>query len=188
MNAFFQKTLIPNPVNINWQTLWPEIKSPTDPTDIFPRCRSLDENTSINDLWPTSDIPEKLNSVNLNPSNIRVFRWAPNKFFTWHIDAGGSSGPTKCALNWIVEGAGDIQWNSKLDMSESSDHAFKYKLGELNDYYEMSSDGNACLVNTAIPHRLVNMNNYHRVSISMLVDSTLSYKEVYNRLKSVNLI
>ncbi len=186
MDNFFTQTRIPAP-NIDWKKVWPDRADASDPRDFFPRWRRTDPTPSAEEIWP-SDIARSLISVGLIPTNVRIFRWAPNKYFTWHIDAGSSTKPTLCAINWVLEGSGMIQWDSNRILTTQDAEAYRYQLGELDDYYEKSSIGHACLVNTAIPHRVVNMNSIHRLSVSILFDADITYEDAYTRLHQANLL
>ena len=188
MNEYFSKTILPTPA-INWKTIWPEIVSNDDPIDIGPRFRLINtRSATLSHLWPEGDFANRLKDIGLQPNIVRIFRWAPNRSFSWHID--GTTKPRFCALNWILDGFGKIQWDRKFKWDESAgtNVTFKNKIGNDNDPFEIDSEGHSCLVNTLIPHRVVNFNNVHRVSISVLVNENLSYTEVYNRLASVELI
>ena len=189
MNEYFSQTIIPTPV-IDWKSLWPEILSSDDPGVNLPLFRLINtRSVTLHDLWPEGNVADKLTHAGIEPYFIRIFRWAPNRFFPWHID-GIISKPRFCALNWVLEGHGEIQWNTKFewDNTPCKTTAFKVRLGNYDDPYEESVNANACLVNTFIPHRVVNMNNMHRVTISIVTNEELSYTEVYNRLASVQLI
>jgi hypothetical protein len=188
MNEYFSQTVIPTPM-IDWKSLWPEILSSDDPGIKLPPFRLVNKSITLNDLWSEGDIADKLKHAGIKPYFIRIFRWPPNRVFPWHID-GVANKPRFCALNWVLEGHGEIQWNSKFEWDEKTNkiNSFKTRTGKYDDTYEESANANACLVNTLIPHRLVNMNNTHRVTISILTNEELNYAEVYNRLASVQLL
>jgi hypothetical protein len=189
MNEYFSQTVIPTPI-VDWKSLWPEILSSDDPGIDLPLFRLINtKSVTLHDLWSEGDVADKLKDAGIEPYFIRIFRWRPNRFFSWHID-GVVNKPRFCALNWVLEGYGEIQWNTKYDWDEKTNkiNAFKNRFGNYDDPYEESANGNACLVNTLIPHRLVNMNSTHRVTISILANEKLSYAEVYHRLASVQLL
>jgi hypothetical protein len=189
MNEYFSQTVIPTPI-LNWKSLWPEILSSDDPGVSLPLFRLINtKSVTLHNLWSEGNIADKLKNAGIEPYFIRIFRWPPNRFFPWHID-GVASKPRFCALNWVLEGHGEIQWNAKFEWDETTNktNAFKNRPGKYDDIYEESTNANACLVNTLIPHRIVNMNNAHRITLSILVNEKLNYAEVYNRLASVELI
>ena len=45
----------------------------------------------------------------------------------------------------------------------------------------------ACIVNTAIPHRVLNMNKIHRITISIEFGKKLNYEQAVERLINVGL-
>lgn len=187
MNNFCVKTKLTMPV-LDWRKFWPDCPGVYEDRDLFPRWRKADPMPAMENFWPNNDIPSKLRDVNLIPEVFRIFRWAPNKFFTWHIDARTPVKPNFCAINWVVEGQGEIQWSTTISLEDQHAEAYRYKLGDWNDSFDMSAHGHCCLVNTAIPHRVFNKNNQHRLSYSLLFHQDISYEDAYKKLKQVNLI
>ena len=102
---FYSNINIPLP-NIDWQNVWGD-SLPGGITT--PRWKPITELTNI---WP-KEIHEKFKSIGLRLSMARVFKWHSQTFFPWHID-GNEKGTTKCALNWVVQGNGVIQWNDSM--------------------------------------------------------------------------
>lgn len=187
MNKFYTKTLIPTP-NINWKDLWPN--DPADTTDTSPRWKRAVCNTI--DLWD-QDTYELLKSCQLTPTLIRVFRWRPKQFFDWHIDGDNTAKiKSEFAINWVVEGKGVIQWNSPLKMPEPNKEIAHRVIGTLTgtlaDKFEDQTIGHGCIVNTTIPHRVINVESIHRLTISIHFGNQLTYEKAVNRLTDCGLI
>jgi len=185
-NKFYTQTLIPMP-KIDCKALWPT--DPIDKTDIRPRWRKtpfIAEN-----LWD-AEIYNKLNQCYLVPTTIRVFRWAPIGYYPWHIDGDSSRQyVVPFAMNWIVEGAGLIQWNTAIKLTIGGETAGIHAgacLGTPQDVFEDQTFGHGCIVNTSIPHRVLNFEKIHRLSISVIFDPTLTYEDTVDNLKTVGLI
>jgi len=184
MNQFYTQTTLPTP-NINYQTVWPN--DPTDTSDTIPRWVEYDLS---NLLW-SDDIINQLASENLIPQLVRIFRWSPNRFFPWHID-GTIDEITTFAINWVLDGSGTIQWSSKLKLplppKEHYHLAYGNMVGSLTDEYEESALGHGCLVNTTIPHRVVNNNDIHRITVSIQFGNQYTYEEVREKLSALGFI
>jgi len=187
MNQFYTQTTLPAP-NINYKKIWPN--SPTDITDNIPRWRAYPLIGAKNLFW-TKEIRESLSAENIFPTVVRIFRWRPNGSFPWHID-GTNSETTMFAINWVLEGTGLIQWNSKLILPKP-DKNYKHlaagtKDSTLHDTYEESAFGHGCLVNTTIPHRVVNNSDVHRITLSIQFGNHFTYKEVREKLSALGFI
>jgi hypothetical protein len=184
MNRFYTQTLIPRP-NVDYRSIWPN--SPTDTSDTIPRWKTYPVKTG---LWE-NEVIKKLESCNLTPKLVRVFRWLPNTLFPWHID-GNIEEQTEFAINWVCEGQGIIQWDSKIELelppTEHSQLASRNKMGSLTDPFEEAVFGNGCIVNTTIPHRVVNMEALHRITVSIQFGNKLTYADAVNRLLDCDLI
>jgi hypothetical protein len=187
MNRYYTQTLIPTP-KVDCKSVWPN--DPTDPIDTKPRWKTIQVNNS--DLW-SEEIYNKLKLCNLIPRMVRVFRWAPNNYYSWHVD--GDSNNSKVvpfAINWIVEGAGLVQWNPNLPLNKPSEKMAYTNLGYYNgskdDAYEEQTSGHGCILNTEIIHRVINLENIHRLSISIMFDFNLNYCDTVNNLKQQGLI
>jgi hypothetical protein len=184
MNKFYTQTLIPIP-NIDYKSVW--ANSPTDTTDTIPRWKPYTDTTN---LWG-DNIIKLLDSVGMVPRLIRVFRWIPNTVFPWHVD-GTVETVTEFAINWVIEGTGIIQWNSNVKLSKPETHwshlAYGSLQGTLSDDVEETSFGHGCIVNTTIPHRVINMELLHRLTVSIQFNKELSYTDAVNNLISCNLI
>jgi hypothetical protein len=169
MNSYYAQTRIACPT-IDYSTLW--TNSADDPADIRPTWKIY---RTVDELWADDTGPE-LTRCGLKPQLIRVFRWAPNLIHPWHVD-GNPQNPDKFALNWVLDGSGSIQWNSKLEFPESTvQGAYKYKQGTASDHYESETRGHGCLVNVGIAHRVVNMEPKHRITVSLLFTRYISYE------------
>jgi len=184
MNRFYTQTLIPTP-NVDYRSIWPN--SPTDTSDTIPRWKTYPVKTG---LWE-KEVIKKLESCDLTPKLVRVFRWLPNTLFPWHID-GNIKERTEFAINWVCEGQGIIQWDSKIELElprpEHSQLASRNKMGSLTDPFEEAAFGNGCIVNTTIPHRVVNMEALHRITVSIQFGNRLTYADAVNRLLDCDLI
>jgi len=184
MNRFYTQTLIPRP-NVDYRSVWENL--PTDTTDTIPRWKPYDD---INNLW-SDDIVKLLDSVGMVPKLIRVFRWIPNTVFPWHID-GSVETLTEFAINWVVDGTGTVQWNSNVKLFKPEDHwshlAYGSLQGTLSDEVEETSACQGCIVNTTIPHRVINMELIHRVTISIQFNKELSYTDAVVKLTNCGLI
>jgi hypothetical protein len=186
MNNFFVKTTIPKP-NIDFKLLW-DIE-PTSKHNELPRFKEfrIVEYHTLVDLWEP-EIRNKLISVDLFPRQIRVFRWRPNYVFPWHID-GNPNEAINFAINWVLDGSGEIQWNQNIILNKNTlDMSYGSKRGNIDDSYDCRAYGDFCIINTAIPHRVININNIHRITASMIYKKQITYTEAVNRLKSVNLL
>ena len=185
MNKFYTLTNIPKP-SIDYKLIWPN--DPTDMTDTHPRWKTYPNHS---DIWD-SDTTKLLSKCGITPTLIRLFRWAPNKTFNWHID-GSSIDITQFAINWILDGEGSIEWSPNLILPQLEDKFKNLAFGALpskhGDSYlsECSTDGHGCLVNTTIPHRVVNKNNIHRVTVSILFNNNLTYDQAATKLISAGL-
>ena len=187
MNPYYTQTLIPTP-KIDCKSVWPT--DPTDPTDTKPRWKPIPVVNS--ELWD-EEIYNKLKECRLVPRIARVFRWAPNNCYTWHIDGDANKGlVVPFCINWIVEGAGLIQWNRDIKLQMPSRQQAGLNLGYYNggieDSYEEQTSGHACIVNTEITHRVVNLENIHRLSISIMFDFNLTYSDTIKELTKHGLI
>ena len=179
--SYFVKTKIPIPF-IDWKKIW-DVES-TDAT-ANERFKSY---TNFLNLWET-DIAKRLYSIKLYPRRIRVFRWEPGRgVFPWHID-GSYDEFVNFAINWVLDGHGSIQWNSKMDLPKTpSISSYASKKGKLTDVVECEEFGHACIVNTSIPHRVVNINKIHRVSVSMTFQKQIKYNEAVEILRNNGLL
>jgi len=180
-NQYYVKTKIPTP-NINWKDIW--AVDPADNLNTMPRfcCYPLNKN-----IWST-DIFKKLIAIGLFPKVIRVFRWCPNRVFPWHVD-GNSTSAVPFAINWVLDGNGSIQWDSKMSLPPTvSGLSFASTLGKLNDAYECEQFGHGCIVNTHIPHRVINLNNIHRLTVSMTFNPSIDYITALKILEKNNLL
>ena len=173
VNKFYTKTIIPVPT-IDYKLIWPN--AATDLADTIPRWKTY---PNYPDIWDT-DTTKLLASVGITPTLIRIFRWAPNKTFNWHVD-GSFNNITQFAINWILDGAGTIEWSPNLILPQLEDKFKNLAFGALpskegdSHLAECSTDGNGCLVNTTIPHRVVNKHDIHRVTVSILFNNNLTY-------------
>jgi hypothetical protein len=179
-NRFFTKTKIPLP-NIDYRNMWNN--DPDDPSDTLPRWKTYPNKPGLWDEHTT----RLLESIGLTPILVRIFRWAPNKSFPWHID-GSIDEITQFAINWVVEGDGIIEWTSKLILPPPSEKFSHLAFGTLpsvsGDSYltECANKGDGCLINTTIPHRVVNNNNIHRITISIQFGNKLTYEQAAAKL------
>ena len=182
MKKYHRKTLIPRP-NINTHELWNNIDT-TDKNDTSPRWKSL---TSTH-IWD-EETYKKLNDMGFFIKSIRVFRWRPAKIFEWHID-GTSSIIEHFAINWVVEGKGCIQWNPNIILNTSEDEWFNrgVNLGGLIDHVEEEAFGDQCILDISVPHRVINLSNEHRMTISVTFNNNLTYSDAVSILDTNNLI
>jgi hypothetical protein len=183
VEQFYRQTTLPAP-DVDYKTVWNV--DAKDPADTTPRWLTYPADSKI---WD-DHISNKLLSVSLKPVLIRIFRWKPNSIFPWHID-GSVNEIAKCAINWVYEGSGLIQWNSNLELSKpdkTSYHAYGSYDGHINDKFEAAALGHGCIVNTAIPHRVLNLSDVHRITVSILFDNELTYSEIVEKLKSCDFI
>jgi hypothetical protein len=203
MNKFYTQLTLSAPL-IDYKSIWPN--DPTDPTDTIPRWQPYPILIAKNTFW-TEEIRSQLTSQDLIPQLVRIFRWKPKSAFHWHVD--GSYWPnepqknttTTFAINWVIEGTGMIYWNSKLDLPKTIPYKTTNKFGDPfhhlargtihskpDDEYETSCLGNGCLVNTTIPHKVVNDNSIHRITISIQFGNHLSYEKAYEKLLAVGFV
>jgi hypothetical protein len=182
---YFVKTLVPVP-NIDWPSVWGD----TSPRGITThRWKPIKE---LDNIWPT-EVHDKFNSIGLRPLMARVFKWHSKSFFPWHID-GYEKGATKCALNWVVQGGGIVQWNDSMTLDgQTNGLATAAADGTYNDAYtcQTESTDTNYLVKTDIPHRVFGIDpRVPRISISMLFDNNWMwpYERVRDKLHEVDLI
>jgi hypothetical protein len=187
MNKFYSETTLPTPI-LDYKSLWPN--APADISDTIPRWQQYPLNIARKTLW-NEEIRSQLASQGLTPTLVRIFRWCPKGRFTWHID-GTTKEITSFAINWILEGEGVIQWNSKLKLppppSQHNHLAYGSVVGTDHDPYEEETGGHGCLVNTAIPHRVLNNNNIHRISLSIQFGNQLTYEQALEKLSTLGYI
>ena len=184
-DIFCKQTTIPVP-DIDYKSIWKI--DPSDPADTMPRWLTY---PTTNDIW-NNDTTKKLADVGMISTLVRVFRWKPNRVFPWHID-GSATTPTRFSINWVLEGEGIIQWNSKLEFPRpitalGSDTAYASKIGGKDDKFEFQAKGHGCIVNTMIPHRILNNSSIHRITVSILFGNKFSYSEAVEKLKSCGFI
>jgi len=130
-----------------------------------------------------------LEKCGLLPTGLRIFIWQPNQFNLWHID-GAPKQLINFSLNWVISGAGEIQWNKEIKGLADNDVAYGSIESSSSDEYEISTFGHQCLINTSIPHRVVT-DGMGRLSVCLCWDtnsSVYSFEEAGQRLKSVGLI
>jgi hypothetical protein len=182
-NNYYCQTTLPTP-NIDWESVWAGKFPPT-----FPKWKEYTTNTPI---WNDS-VCDKLNSIGLSVRQIRVFKWGRNRFYPWHID-GSNGSVSHWAINWVVNGTGQIQWNDNLKLqSDQYNVTGGFKIGSANDPYthQTTNSGNACLVKINIPHRVVTLGNtLPRESISIFFNKSgsLTYEQARDLLATVNLV
>lgn len=188
MKKYHRKTSIPRP-NIDVHSLWNNI-DPTDPTDIRPRWKTapfIAEN-----LWD-AEIYNKLNEIGFFVRSIRVFRWRPEKIFEWHID-GSATVVEHFAINWVVEGQGCVQWDPTVELvtykpKSGLDRLNRgIKLGTIEDYVEEETHGDQCILDISTPHRVINLSNKRRMTISVLFKNNLTYSDAVSVLAANNLL
>lgn len=178
---YFAKTKIPLP-DIEWTEIWSQ--EPTDRLISTPRYREYKDFQKFLD----SETGKKLLSIKLYPREIRIFRWQPLGIFPWHID-GTSIRKVDFAINWVLDGKGSIQWNSKMNLPRTpSGLSWASKLGKFNEVIECEEFGHQCIVNTSIPHRVINMSNFHRISVSVTFQKDITYTDAVDILKTNNLL
>lgn len=141
-------------------------------------------------LWKNEEIYYKLKKIDLLPVKLRFFRWpAKKKCFPWHID-GKPKTPSSISINWIISGGGIVQWSTDVQMLEN--HEAVYSQSENSsekDNYIAVTDGNACLLNTAIPHRVVNTDNNSRFSLTLqFLPGKTDFLKAVELLHSVDLL
>lgn len=184
-NNFFTKTSIPRP-KIDYKTVWSVDRY--NLSDSRPRWFEYASNKRI---WD-DEVYNKLASVDLVPTQVRLFRWYPGIVGPWHID-GTNAQVTEFSINWVLDGIGMIQWDSKLKIPESNKE-LEYlvygfiKQGQLDEPWEEQTPGNGCIIDTSVPHRVINTHPIHRVSASVLFGNQFKYAEAVERLRSCGYI
>lgn len=186
MKKYHRKTIIPRP-NIDVHSIWNNI-DPTSKEDTSPRWKPY----TFTDVWDTETYT-KLNELGFFIKNIRVFRWRPEKIFEWHRD-GTDAVLEHFAINWVVEGQGSIQWDSTMKLNTYAPKSGMerlnrgVKLGSIEDYVEEETDGDQCILDISIPHRVINLSNEHRMTISVLFKNNLTYSDAVSILDANNLL
>lgn len=186
MNNCYTQTTIPMP-NIDYKLIWPN--EATDTTvgttiyKIYPNQLGLwDEQTT-----------KLLLSCGLTPTMIRIFRWLPNSNSKWHID-GTITAVSNFAINWILDGAGEIEWGATIVLPKPNDNDKHSAFGVLpcrrgdDTLVDCRFSGHGCLVNTTIPHRVVNKNDIHRIAVSIHFGNMLTYGQVAEKLTAAGLV
>ena len=178
---YFVKIKLPVP-NLDWNSAW----NSTAPEE-SPRWKSFYDHKAP--FWD-KEIQESLKSVDLIPRVVRIFCWKANSLFDWHTD-GTPTNPTMNTTNWVVEGQGSVDFNSKLKLHNAK-WAFNFLKASLDDEIECSTDGNFCLLNPTIPHRVNNSNTSGpRTTISILWSNSkgeCSFEEVLEKFKLLNYV
>jgi hypothetical protein len=186
MNKFYTQTNIPIP-KVDYKLIWPN--EPTDATDGPIRYKTYPNQTMLWDEHTT----ELLLSCGLVPSMIRIFRWLPNRTFNWHID-GSLTEVSNFAINWVLDGTGEIEWSSRIILPKPNSNNKHPTFGSLpsrdGDYelVDCRFSGHGCLVNTTIPHRVVNKNSIHRITVSIHFGNSLTYEQVAEKLIAAGLV
>jgi hypothetical protein len=187
VNKFYTQLTLPAPI-IDYKSIWPN--DALDTEDSIPRWKAYPLNIAKQNFW-TEEIRNTLISQGMNPTLVRIFRWRPNNTFPWHID-GTINEITKFAINWVLEGAGAIHWDSKLILpvpAEQYQHITYSRLpSKFDDEYEVSTLGHGCLVNTTIPHKVVNDNNIHRITISIQFENHINYEQAFEKLLAIGFV
>jgi hypothetical protein len=187
MKKYHRKTLIPRP-NVDVHSLWNNI-DPTSLEDTSPRWKRYHP---VTDIWD-AETYKKLNEIGFLVKSIRVFRWRPGMMCEWHID-GTAAVVEHFAINWVVEGQGCIQWDSSMELTtyEPKSGADRLnrgiKLGSIEDYVEEETNGDQCIVDISIPHRVINLSSEHRITISVLFNTNLTYSDAVSVLDTNNLL
>jgi hypothetical protein len=178
---YFAKTKMPTP-DIDWTEIWSQ--EPTDRSLSAPRYKEYKDFQKFLD----SETGKLLKSIKLYPRKIRIFRWKPVRVFPWHID-GTKTEKVNFAINWVLDGKGKIQWNSKMNLPRTpSGLSWASKLGTFSDASEYETFGHQCVVNTSIPHRVVNISKVHRITVSMMFQEDITYEGAINILKANDLL
>lgn len=183
-DMFYRKVKIPRP-NINWKNIWD-----ADSSDQIDRDTRFKQYYDFNRIWK-SDVFLALAKVDLIPRSIRIFRWNPNDVFPWHID-GNIDNAVMFAINWVLDGSGLIQWNRSIILNRPSSKVENIthgsKIGDRDDSIECQVFGDSCIVNTSIPHRVINLEKTHRVTASLIYKKHITYDEAIERLQTIDLI
>lgn len=122
------------------------------------------------------------------PTGFRFFKWQPNQYNLWHLD-GIPNKLMNFSMNWILSGAGEIQWNTTLNLTAYKDVAYSAIPSSSTDEYDISTTGHQCFINTAIPHRVVT-GVEGRTSLCLSWDNhsyDLTFQDACERLQSVGL-
>jgi hypothetical protein len=182
-NDYYCQTLLPTP-SIDWESVWAGKYPPA-----FPKWK---EYSTTEKIW-SDDVYSTLQQIGLTVRQIRVFKWGRNRFYPWHID--GSDGKVShWAINWVVNGTGQIQWNENLTMiPDQFNVTGGFKAGTDRDPYtcQTNNSGNACLVKIDVPHRVITLGDKEpRESISIFFNKSafITFDEAKELLASVNLI
>ena len=146
----------------------------------------------LEDSFP-GELLDKMRSVGLRPWKLRFFVWKPNNRSAWHVDTSSEKGTLRSAINWVVKGKGEMQWNDKLSLDPGYTVRKGFDEGSIestdNDHVSHSTFGHGCLVDTSIPHRVV-VGPEGRSTVSLLWEESnaLSFEETYDKLVLANLI
>jgi hypothetical protein len=117
-------------------------------------------NVSVNDIFTDEGLKFFADRNIKLRSTTRVFRLNPNFTCEIHVD----SDYYDAAFNFVVEGAGEMQWVTVENSVETSGSYTKSdsKQGSftlINDYTNLtvddSWDGNCALVKISVPHRVI---------------------------------
>ena len=131
---------------------------------------------------------------NIVIDRLQIFSTAPGHNRAIHADGRGQEGERDWAINW-VDPALDNHW---MIWYEPRDHARKphveltradtpylsWKLAECREIARVRIQG-YYLINTAIPHTVVNRGSITRVAVSLRSKTaTVTYQELYDILRS----
>jgi hypothetical protein len=142
---------------------------------------------NVEDIMP-KDLIEKFSKIDLVPQLIRIFIWPKNKCGIWHHDGNVATG-RNVALNWVLQGSGVIQFNTEMSKTMAPMRGVHLgKVGNLTDKVDAETDGHGCIINTALPHRVVT-GSEGRTTISLAyTHKDIPFLEMVEKFRQINII
>ena len=128
------------------------------------------------------DLLEKLKAIDQEPEYVRIFVWPKNYCGIWHID-GVWATTRYCAMNWILQGSGIVQFNGNMQDWEA-----RTRKNYLTTVVESESIADGYLINTGVPHRVITQED-GRVTISLAWKSKdIPFAGMVEKLSKIGLV
>ena len=174
---YFQKINIPVP---NWNLAGIEI--PEAQPKLYEK-----HFRNVEDIVP-GDLLEKLRTVNMVPEYVRLFVWPKNFCGQWHID-GDYDTPRYSCMNWIIKGAGLVQFNPDAELKVSPGvHRGTGRLTDPKEFVVAETSGHGYAINSGSPHRVFTKDD-GRTSISLSYKTRdVLFSVMLEKLRLINIV
>jgi hypothetical protein len=142
---------------------------------------------NVEQIVPT-DFLEKLRTVDMVPEYVRLFVWPRNFCGQWHID-GDCNTPRYSCMNWIINGAGLIQFNPDAKLKITSGvHRGSGGLTSPDEFVAAETNGHGYVINSGSPHRVLTKED-GRTSISLSYkNKDVLFTKMVEKLHLINII